>query len=236
MPQVEHPAVSVVLPVYNGACFVEDAIASVLNQQGWDIDLIAVDDASADDSAALLQRLAAGEPRIRVLKQDVNRGVAVARNRALAASSAPLVAFIDQDDLWTPDRLDVAWGALCEEPALDFVLAHQRLFTTMNERPGWVRPRWLEAPQPAFIFGTMLGWRARCWETIGMLDEELRMGDDTDWFVRAKDRGLRSRILPDVLLERRIHAANASTNTRRSTEELFTLLRRRQSATKTDDA
>jgi glycosyltransferase involved in cell wall biosynthesis len=225
----DRPAVTVALPVYNGARFVTDAVMSVLGQRDWDVHLVAVDDGSKDDSLAVLRGLAARDSRITVLTQPRNLGIAAARNRAIAHRDDPLVAFIDQDDLWASGRLDVAWRALADDPSLDFVLAHQRFVTLGESLPSWFRPRWLEAPQPAYVFGAMLGWRTRTWASLGGLDESLRQGDDTEWFIRAKDRGLTSRVLPDVLLHRRIHGANTSADTERAMQELFGVLRRRHS-------
>lgn len=227
MPTGERPAVDCVLAAYNGEAYLEQAVVSVLGQKGWDIRVIAVDDASTDATPALLARLAAADPRITVILQARNMGPGAARNRALDVSEAPLVGFIDQDDTWTGDRLDVAWQALRDDPSLDFVMAHQRLRNMSQERPRWVRQHWLDAPQPAYTLGTMLGWRARTFDAIGRLDESLRMGNDTDWFVRARDRGLKSRMLPDVLMDRRIHDSNDSKNVRQSAKDLFALLRRR---------
>lgn len=235
MSTCERPAVTVALPVYNGARFITEAVMSVLRQRNWDVHLVAVDDGSTDDSRAVLRALAAQDCRITLLDQPENLGVAAARNRAIAHRNDPLVAFIDQDDIWASGRLDVAWQALTNDRSLDFVVAYQRYFTSGESLPGWFRPRWLEAPQPAYVFGAMLGWRTRTWASVGGLDESLRMGDDVDWFIRAKDRGLTSRVLPDVVLERRVHSANTSANTSQFMRELFVLLRRRHGGSRNSD-
>ena len=228
MTTPERPPVTVALPVYNGSRFVAETVASVLGQRGWHVHLVAVDDGSTDDSRDVLRALAAGDSRITVLEQPSNLGVAAARTRAIARRDDPLIAFIDQDDRWTDDRLDIAWQSLGHDSSLDFVLAHQRFSTISEVLPAWFRPRWLQTPQPAHVFGAMLGWRARTWDVIGGLDESLRMGDDVDWFIRAKDRGLVSQMLPNVVLDRLIHDANTSANTGQSVRELVSVLRRRQ--------
>lgn len=223
----EHPAVAVVLPVYNGERWVADAVESVVAQFGWDLRIVAVDDASTDGSPALLKRLSQQFDCLTVVAQAHNRGVAAARNRAVSLSAAPLLAFIDQDDTWTADRLDRGWAALTADPGLDFVLAHQQFRPPALPIPAWFRPRWLDGPQSGHVFGTFLGWRERTWPVVGNLDEDLRMGDDNDWFIRAKDLGVRSIMVDDVVLWRGIHDANSSANTQRSREEMLRLLRRR---------
>jgi glycosyltransferase involved in cell wall biosynthesis len=105
------PAVSVIIPTYNRARFVFAAIASVVAQRATDFELIVVDDGSTDDTWTELERTAAAvndeHPEriaMRVVRTE-NRGVAAARNSGIALASAPLIALLDSDDLWGPDKL-----------------------------------------------------------------------------------------------------------------------------------
>lgn len=222
------PSVTVALPVFNGEQFLEQAIDSVLGQRGWAVHLVAVDDGSTDASAAILAARAAADERIRVISFEHNRGVAAARNAALASRTDPLVAMIDQDDIWTPDRLDLGWTALASDPDLTFTTGHLEFEEPEGPLPTWFRPQWLDGPQPGNVFGTLLAWRERGWALVGDLDENLRYGgDDTDWFIRARELGVAHRMVPQVLLRRRIHDANASQRTGQSIHELFEVLRRR---------
>jgi hypothetical protein len=218
------PAVTVALPVYKRGSHLEDAIDSVLAQSGWRVHIVAVDDGSTDRSYDLLTQLAADEERLTVLHNPINRGVAAARNMALARRRDPLVAMIDQDDCWTADRLDKGWAALSGDLGLGYVLGHQLFERSESELPAWVRERWLDGPQTGHLFGTWLAWR-ETWESAGPLDEALRAGtDDVDWFARANDAGIRSTMIDDVVLHRKIHDANASHDTRNA-EELVSILR-----------
>jgi glycosyltransferase involved in cell wall biosynthesis len=94
--------VSVILPVHNGALYVAEAIRSVLSQTHTNLDLIVVDDGSSDDTAAVVDGFDDG--RVRLIRQ-VQTGVAAARNRGLSEASGELVAFLDHDDIWFPDKL-----------------------------------------------------------------------------------------------------------------------------------
>lgn len=221
------PPVTVALPVYNGERFLEQAIDSVLGQSSWEIHLVAVDDGSTDSSGLILAERAEADPRISVITFERNRGVAAARNEAIGSRDDPLVAMIDQDDLWSSDRLDVGWEALSRDTSLSFTTGHVTFDLSEDQLPGWVRPDWLNGPQPGNVFGTLLAWRECCWSAVGTLDETLRYGDDTDWFIRARDLGVAHRMLPEVLLRRRIHNANGSRHTSQSIPELFEILRRR---------
>jgi glycosyltransferase involved in cell wall biosynthesis len=222
---VSRRPVSVVVPVFNGAAFVEEALQSVLAQPGWDVEVVAVDDGSTDGSHALLQSIAKDESRLTVVALDGNTGVAHARNVGVEHAHRPLLAFIDQDDWWTEDHLDTCMSGLAADRSLGFVLGHQEFSRPDGDLPAWVRQRWLDGPQPGHVFGTMLAWRAT-WTNVGPLDESLRFGvDDVEWFARARDRGVRHRMLPEVVLVRRLHTRNASSATRGSNAELLEVMR-----------
>ena len=98
------PDVSVVMPVYNAAATLDATVASVLAQGGCRFELIAIDDGSSDDSLARLLSIAARDSRIHVVGRN-NRGASSARNLGAELARAPLVAFIDADDLWAPQKL-----------------------------------------------------------------------------------------------------------------------------------
>lgn len=236
----DHPAVTVALPLYNGAAHVLAAIDSVLGQSGWQCHIVVVDDGSTDGGADLVVERHGADSRVELIRLGRNRGVAHARNVAVESRSDPLVAMIDQDDLWRPHRLDAGWAALQADPELGYVLGHQVFLPSPGPRPRWFRSRWGEGPQTGFVFGTMLARRDRGWEAVGRLRESLTGGtDDVDWFARARDLGVRSRMLPEVLLERRVHESNASARTAQSTAEMAGILRaslRRRDAVPADGA
>lgn len=96
---------SVILPVYNGGAFIDDAIASVIRQKEKDWELIVIDDGSKDDTG---EKLAAYEntPGIRVIRQE-NAGVSAARNRGIEEAKERYLAFLDADDVWCEDHLAV---------------------------------------------------------------------------------------------------------------------------------
>src|SRR5579883_3011231 len=107
------PAISVVTPFYNRARYIAAAVDSVLAQTLPPAEVILVDDASAPAHARALDALAG---RARVLRLPRNQGVAAARNAGLRAARGELVAFLDSDDLWEPDKLAVQAGYLAEHP------------------------------------------------------------------------------------------------------------------------
>lgn len=100
------PLVSVVIPNYNGESFVAKTLDSVLNQTYQHYEIIVVDDCSNDGSPEIIERYSEKEPRIRLIRLAKNEGVANARNTGILQSKGQYIALLDNDDLWTPDKLE----------------------------------------------------------------------------------------------------------------------------------
>ncbi|MHB8974346.1 MAG: glycosyltransferase family 2 protein [Pirellulaceae bacterium] len=104
------PTVSVVIPCYNRACFIAEAIQSALRQTHPPLEVIVVDDGSTDQSADVA---AAFGPPVRVISQ-INQGPSAARNRGIAEARGEWIAFLDSDDLWEPQKLSLQMDAICD--------------------------------------------------------------------------------------------------------------------------
>lgn len=97
--------VSIIMPAFNAERFIGASIASVRAQSFEDWELLVSDDGSSDATLAIVSKLAAADPRIRLLRANTNRGAAQARNAAIAAARGRYIAFLDSDDLWKPEKL-----------------------------------------------------------------------------------------------------------------------------------
>ena len=100
------PLVSVIMPAYNAERFIEEAIDSVLSQTLADWELYVIDDCSKDDSFRIAEEYAARDPRIHVLRNAENSGVARTRNRGIELAKGKFIAFLDSDDIWLPEKLE----------------------------------------------------------------------------------------------------------------------------------
>jgi len=109
--------VSIVMPVYNAASYLEKTIRSAQEQTYTNWELIAVDDCSADDSFAMLCRMAEQDSRIRPVRQEKNAGAAMARNRGMELAQGRFLAFLDSDDLWAKNKLEKELAFLREKQA-----------------------------------------------------------------------------------------------------------------------
>lgn len=189
--------ISVVVPVFNGAAFVAEAIDSIFAQPvAQPIEVIVVDDASTDDTLAVL---AAFGDRIRVLARTENGGAAVARNVALAAAHGDVIAFLDADDLWT-DRHLPSLLPLLDDPACDCARGCTRIIALDDPDTG-VR----EVYQP-ILLGAGL-YRRAVFDKVGLFDERLRVGQDFDMAARIAEAGIAIGRTPEIVLVYRRHAS-----------------------------
>lgn len=100
------PVVSVIMPAYNAERTIAAAIRSVQEQNAADWELLVVDDGSRDGTCAIVEAIAAEDPRVVFLKNEVNLGVAKTRNRAMELARGQFVALLDSDDYWRPGKLE----------------------------------------------------------------------------------------------------------------------------------
>ena len=111
------PSISVIIPTYNSAVFLPEALQSVLSQTFLPQDVIVVDDGSTDDTEDVLEPF---RRHIHYIRQE-NQGPAVARNRGIAEAKGDLIAFLDADDVWVPEKLERQVNVLIENPRIGLV-------------------------------------------------------------------------------------------------------------------
>lgn len=200
-----NPSVSVVVPAYNAAAYLGEALESVFSQRGVRLDVVVVDDGSTDATPDIARRFA---PRARLVSQ-ANRGIGAARNAGLAASDGAFVAFLDADDLWPEGRLRVLLAALEARPAAGIAAGKVRCFASpeLDEQ----ELRRIDVPEGEAsgtgMASASLIARAAI-EQVGPLDETLRVGEMVDWYLRARDAGIEQVDVNDIVLLRRIHRSN----------------------------
>jgi FkbM family methyltransferase len=187
------PAFSIVMPVFNGARFLDRAIASLRAQPFTDWELLAVDDASIDSSAAHLDAVVRSDPRVRVFRHSANRGPAAARNTALAAATGELVAYLDCDDEFYPDHLaracalrDRADVLLFRYDLIEERTGHPHSGAVTTHDPG-TRLRYLSTETIAVPLGVV--HRRALFARAGSFDERLWRDEDGDLWRRFAAAG-----------------------------------------------
>jgi GT2 family glycosyltransferase len=193
--------VSVIIPVYNGAGFIAEAVQSIVSQEYGSLEIIVVDDGSTDDTAEIVARL---DRDVRYVFQE-NAGPGAARNRGIRDASADLIAFLDADDLWAAGSLRFLLKGLLEHPELDVVHGYARLFKHGESNSG------MDLMNPDEVFPYYIGaglYRRRAFEKAGLFEERLRFSEDTEWYWRAAELGLRIDRLQGITLMVRRHENN----------------------------
>ena len=127
------PKVSVILPVYNVEKYIREALDSVVNQTLRDIEIICVDDCSTDNSYEILQEYAQKDSRFVVLKQEVNQGPGVARNRGLDVATGDYIMFLDPDDWYELDACESAYNQIVKNNN-DFAYFNFSFFIEKEDR------------------------------------------------------------------------------------------------------
>jgi len=201
------PRVSVIVPVFNGERYLEETLRCALGQSLKPDEVIVVDDGSSDSSAEIAERI---DGPVRCIRQ-ANAGVAAARNRGLSAAEGELIAFLDHDDLWPQDKLEIQVAALRENPEVDIVSGRMRVIGGALPGRPWSAEGPREAPAGAYLAATVI--RRSVFDRIGPLDEGIgHAADDLEFFMRARDLGIRLLRLDAVTLLYRWHGGNTSTD------------------------
>jgi len=215
----DRPTISILMPVYNGARYLREAVESLRAQTFGDFEIIAVDDGSTDNSGAILQKLAQTDPRIRIISRP-NTGIVGALNDGLAVARGEFVARMDGDDIAHPERLAVQLSHLRAHPELVAIGCGVRMvdpagralknFTVCTDAPT-LRRELIEAKTIGIIHPTLFVRRSVL-ERVGGYRSQYNFVEDIDLFLRLLDEGDLGNA-PDILLDYRQHLQ--STNSTR---------------------
>jgi glycosyltransferase involved in cell wall biosynthesis len=211
--------ISVVVPLYNHAAFIEQAIGSILEQGSIVQEIIVIDDGSSDHSASVMERLARSDRRIRFERQ-VNQGAHATINNALARCTGEFASILNSDDAYEPGRLSALADALDRDAAAD-VSASGLRFMDADGQP--VANEWYEQARAfhlagaelavALLNGNFVMTTSNLMFRLGVLNPvgrfaALRYVHDLDWLLRALALGRRIALVDRPLLSYRKHGRN----------------------------
>jgi glycosyltransferase involved in cell wall biosynthesis len=217
------PLVSVIIPTYNSGVFIAEAVQSVLDQTYRRFEVIVVDDGSSDGTGLALRAFGNS---IRYFYQE-NRGPSAARNTGIKAARGEYICFLDSDDLWAPDKLELQLKVLEEYPEIGLVFsdeadlsvpesAHSSILSRkafysdlVHQRP--VQNAFAKLLIENFVLTSTVMARKVCFATSGLFDETLRVVEDRDLWLRISAH-FPIGCLPLVVGKRREHDSNISTN------------------------
>ena len=213
--------VSVIIPVYNCERYLSEAIGSVLAQTYGAFEVIVVDDGSTDGSSEAARGFGSAlqyylQPR---------GGAGSARNRGAALARGDYLAFLDADDLWVRSKLALQMSVFRDDPGLDMVFGHVRQFHSPELDEKERKKIYCPADEmPGFVAGAML-IKKRSFERAGPFEVSWKTGEFIDWYSRSVECGLRSLMLPDVVLGRRLHTTNMGVRERGLRTDYLRILR-----------
>ncbi|MBK9242356.1 MAG: glycosyltransferase [Acidobacteria bacterium] len=201
----QSPRVSVLTATFNAAGFIETTLASALRQTFGDFELVVIDDGSSDGTVEVVARLMAADARIRLIRQ-MNRGPSATRNRAILESRGELIAFLDHDDLWLPDKLARQVALIDARPEVGVVSCYSAVIDARHRCLGWR----LGGDANGNVADEMIEWdmvsggsvalmRREALEQVGHLDETLRFREDWDLWIRLA-RHVRFATVPCTLV------------------------------------
>lgn len=212
------PKVSVVLPAYNAALFIQQTIASITAQSFGDFEIIVVDDGSVDATSEIA---AAQDSRVRIVQQH-NQGIAVARNVGISHARGEWIAFMDHDDLWHPQKLKAQCEVLGTDPGCAIVYGEFLRWDPLTppnfpdkeiditrvvaDLSGFILPQ-LVRTNWVLLSTAMI--RRNVFETVGLFDPAMPPADDWDLMIRAAEHYRFVKLAQKVALYR-VHGGQTS--------------------------
>lgn len=222
------PLVSVIIPAYNQSHYLAAAVQSVIDQTYPDLEIIIVDDGSTDNTPQVTRQFS--DSRIRYIRQ-ANRGLAAARNTGINAAQGELLSFLDSDDLFLPEKIEVLLREFEFDSDLGFVAGQAQLIDQNGFRldhPFFTRLN----PEPAelllgnpFHVGSVL--LQRSWQIkVGLFEESLRSYEDWDYWLRLVLAGCRMKVIDQPVSLYRFHTAQMTRNGAQMTTATQAVLQR----------
>ena len=220
----KEPLISIMMPTYNNAKYIKQAIESIYAQNYDNIEIIVVDDGSTDTTKEILQQY-----------KDIkyfyigHKGISVARNTALENTKGEYIAFLDSDDYWLPNKLNTQMQYFKEHPDCEIVFTkyenffeNEKLKTNKRAMHEKMMEKFLKQYLPSSII------KKELFEKYGFFDENFSGVEDTEFLYRLLEKGVNiNHIIPEIFYVRRIHGQNVTLNYNQDTVKYITAILRK---------
>jgi glycosyltransferase involved in cell wall biosynthesis len=215
------PVVSVVIPVFNGAMYLSEAIESVLSQACAHLEIIVVDDGSTDDTLAIARSYA----NITSVAQP-HRGLPATLNCGVDRARGAYFAFLDADDVWVEGKLTYQLDAFQNHPDIDMVFGLLEEFLSPEISNSLSKNyRIKQGSIPGYFKGCLLVKRTSFFR-VGYFNTDVAVGEFIEWYKRSLEGGLKSVVVPKVLMRRRVHANNMGTREKSRRKDYVRILKK----------
>jgi glycosyltransferase involved in cell wall biosynthesis len=197
--------VTVIIPTLNACTYLEQALDSVCAGTVRPREILVVDGGSTDDT----KRVATSFESVKWI-DDATPGYGAALNRGIRDASGELVAFLEADDVWLPQKLELQLAHFLAHPACRVCFGGVRRFIEPGHAaPAGFRAETLSSDLRAPLLSAAL-MRRTVFDEVGLFDSSFRSGADMDWIARAKDLGVEFEYVPELIVRKRIHDHNVS--------------------------
>lgn len=211
------PLISVIIPTYNRANFLHEAIESINNQNYSNLEIIIVDDGSTDNTKKIVKNLGSN---LKYIYQK-NKGPAAARNTGLKVAKGEIIGFLDSDDLWPVNKLNYQLKELLNSDMEIIIGGVKHLMLKDSKNPKFVEH---SVTYNRRSLGSAL-FKISAFKKVGFLDENLILWEDLDWFLRAHEFGIKILWQKKITLLIRVHRENMSRDVNRGNKFLSKVLR-----------
>jgi len=195
--------ISVIIPAYNSEHYIEEALKSALNQEVDIKEIICVDDASTDNTVAIVR---SKFPEVKIFKNEHNKGPSFCRNLGVEKSHGDLIAFIDSDDYWLPEKTRLQLEMLQSQPELEIAGGLTDYFL-MPDSLDRIEKAMVNKPHfNCYVSAVLI--RKSVFGKIGYFNTAMRLSEDQDWFLRAREAEINIKIMEHTVLMKRIHSQN----------------------------
>ena len=218
--------VTVIMPCFNHARFLEASIESILSQSHSDLELVITNDHSTDESWSIMNSFAERDPRILLVNHTENRGLPASRNSGISLSTGDFIAFCDSDDVWEPNKLTTQLALLRDEPHCDVVYSETRIINELGDLTGQLFSELHQLPETrsGWLFNELISGnfiniqsatiRRSCLGSVPSFDEDLGVLEDW-WYWIQLSRNHQFRYLDSPLARYRVHSGSSNVALRR---------------------
>lgn len=211
------PLLTVVMPVYNGERYLNQAIESVLSQTYTHFEFLIIDDGSSDESGSIIEAFAGKDKRVRLISLKHNGGISAAMNRAIKSAKGDFIVRADADDICQPDRFAKQLNYLLRHPKIGVLGSFFCLFQTnsadcrvVEQQTSWIKDGRPPVNHPTCFIRTKLFAR------YGYYDSRFDNAEDTELWFRFYKQGVVFDNLPECLYKKRVHPDSVSVSRIRS--------------------
>jgi glycosyltransferase involved in cell wall biosynthesis len=215
------PLVSIIIPVYNCEKYLKASIESVLAQNYQHREIIVIDDGSTDNSAEVAKSFGS---LLSYYTQE-NSGTAVARNHGIKLAKGDFLAFLDADDLWLENKLELQISALINQPSLDGVFGQVQNFFSPDLSEDLKKRLYCSDELMAGYIPSALLIKQDSFSQVGLFSTQWKLAEFADWMIRAKEVNLKLLNLPNLVVKRRIHSNNKGIDKRQHKIEYAQILK-----------